>query len=206
MKLFTQKRVFLFLLALLVLFAASAAWIVMNLGKVIDSNKDYILAQVKQAVGRDVTLEKIDVTLWPGAGVRLSKFIVSDDPQFSAEKFISAEDLQYLGGSLQLDADGHLTLQGDPGISAGIKDELASIKGQPRIIPVFDQVTGPGNNARYRIVQFAGVRIMDVKLTGSMSSKRVTIQPANVLAVGGIPSPGSNRTSRFVYSPVWLVR
>jgi hypothetical protein len=119
---------------------------------------------------------------------------------------VSAQDLEYLGGSLQLDAEGHLTLQGDPGISAGVKDELASIKGQPKIIPVFDQINGSGNNARYRIVQFAGVRIMDVKLTGSMSSKRVIIQPANVLAVSGVPAPGSNVTSHFVYSPVWLVR
>ncbi len=94
MRLFTKKRFFLFLLVLLVVFAAAAAWVVMNLGTVIDSNKDYILAQVKQAVGRDVTLEKIDVTLWPGAGVRLSKFTVSDDPKFSPEKFVSAEDLQ----------------------------------------------------------------------------------------------------------------
>ncbi|HQH71690.1 MAG TPA: AsmA family protein, partial [bacterium] len=94
MRLFTKKRFFLFLLVLLVVFAAAAAWVVMNLGTVIDSNKDYILAQVKQAVGRDVTLEKIDVTLWPGAGVRLSKFTVSDDPKFSPEKFVTAEDLQ----------------------------------------------------------------------------------------------------------------
>ncbi|MFB3786126.1 MAG: AsmA family protein [bacterium] len=94
MKLFTKKRFFLFLLVLLVLLAAAAAWIVMNLGQVIDSNKDYILAQVKQAVGRDVTLEKIDVTLWPAAGVRLSKFTVSDDPKFSPDKFVTAEDLQ----------------------------------------------------------------------------------------------------------------
>jgi len=119
---------------------------------------------------------------------------------------VSAQDLQHLGGSLQLDANGELILQGDPGISAGVKDELASIKGQPRILPVFSRVTGSGNNARYTIVGFAGVRIVDVKLTGSMSSKRVMIQPANVLATGGIPSPGTNLTSRFVYSPVWLVR
>jgi len=93
MKLFTKKRIFLFLLVLLVLFAASAAWVIMNLGQIIENNKDYILAQVKQALGREVTLEKLDVTLWPAAGVRLTQFTVSDDPAFSSEKFLSAEDL-----------------------------------------------------------------------------------------------------------------
>lgn len=117
---------------------------------------------------------------------------------------VNASDLSYLGGELKLDANGQLQLNGDTGISAGVKDELASIIGKPRIIPIFQSVSGPGNNATYTIVQFAGVRIMDVKLTGAMSQKRVIIQPANIVVKGGIPS--SNGTSSFVYSPVWIVR
>jgi len=118
---------------------------------------------------------------------------------------ISPADLEYHGGKLEFDENGELDLNGDTGISAGVKDELASIKGQPRIIPIFSQVTGPGNNAMYTIVAFAGIRIMDVKLTGNMSGKRVIIQPAVIVAHGGIPAPG-DQTSYFVYSPVWLVR
>ena len=98
-----------------------------------------------------------------------------------------------------------LELNGDTGISAGVKDELNSIRGQKRIVPVFSSVTGPGNNAQYTIVQFVGIRIMEVDLTGKSTSKRVIIQPATVKARGGIPSASSN-TSHFVYSPVWLVR
>ena len=82
-------------------------------------------------------------------------------------------------------------MNGDTGISAGVKDELESIKGKPRIVPIFSQVTGPGNNAMYTIIHFAGVRIMEVKLTGKQSGKRVMAQPANVIARGGIPSPES---------------
>jgi hypothetical protein len=119
---------------------------------------------------------------------------------------ITHDDLDYLGGTLELDSNGHLGLNGDTGISAGVKDELASIKGQPRIIPIFDQVVHPGNNAEYRIVQFAGVRIMDVKLTGSMSSKRVIIQPARIQIRGGIPADTGDPKSQFVFSPVWLVQ
>jgi Flp pilus assembly protein TadG len=120
---------------------------------------------------------------------------------------ISAEDMADLassGRSLEF-TEGKLTLNGDTGISAGVKDDLVHIKGEPRIIPIFESCIGPGNNAEYTIVKFVGVRVMDVKLTGSMSSKRVIIQPCNIVAKGGIPAPGAT-TTEHVYSPVWLVR
>ncbi len=119
---------------------------------------------------------------------------------------VTSEDLEHHGGTLQLDESGELLLNGDTGISAGVKEELASIMGEPRIIPIFSQVAGPGNNAQYTIVKFVGVRILDVKLTGSMSSKRVIIQPANVLTKGAIAGPPEQTTSYFVYSYPILVR
>jgi hypothetical protein len=118
---------------------------------------------------------------------------------------ISAADLAYLGGSLRFDETGVLHLNGDTGISAGVKDELASIVGLPRLIPIFRSVVGPGNNADYTIVKFVGIRILAVKLTGSMSSKHVTIQPANVIAKGGIYEQGATGT-QYIYSPIRLVR
>jgi len=118
---------------------------------------------------------------------------------------VSPEDLAHHGGELKLDDNGELSLNGDTGISAGVKDELASIIGDRRIIPLFSEVNGPGNNAQYTIVGFAGVRIMEVKLTGKMSSKRVIIQPAKITTCGAIPATGDT-VSQFVYSPVWLVR
>ena len=118
---------------------------------------------------------------------------------------ISPADLAHLGGTLEFDASGKLYLNGDTGISAGVKDELESIKGQPRIIPIFSAVSGNGNNAQYTIVKWQGIRIMNVKLTGSMSQKNVMIQVAPVLAKGVIPST-STGTSSYVFSPVVLVR
>jgi Flp pilus assembly protein TadG len=118
---------------------------------------------------------------------------------------ISAHDLSYLGGSIQFDANGELQLNGDTGISAGVKDELASIIGKPRAIPVFSKVQGPGNNAQYTIVKWFGIRIMDVQLTGAMSKKHVTIQAAPLIAHGVVPS-ATTGTSSYVYSPVVLVK
>lgn len=119
---------------------------------------------------------------------------------------VSPADLDHHGGSLEFDDQGELFLNGDTGISAGVKDELAAIRGQPRIIPIFRAVHGPGNNAEYTIVKFAGIRIMAVKLTGSMSSKYVTIQPAKIKARGGVPGPATPLTSYYIYSAPRLVQ
>jgi hypothetical protein len=117
---------------------------------------------------------------------------------------ISPADLAYHGGKLEFNQSGELDLNGDTGISAGVKDELAAIKGQPRLIPIFSKVVGPGNNAQYTIVHFAGIRIMDVKLTGAMSQKRVIIQPCPMVIPGAIPS--NSGTSSYAYTPIVLVR
>jgi Flp pilus assembly protein TadG len=118
---------------------------------------------------------------------------------------ISPADMAAMGGKMQFNEERVIVLNGDTGISAGVKDELASIIGQPRCIPIFRTVVGPGNNAQYYIVRFAGVRILDVHLTGKMSSKRVIIQPANIRIKGGIPATGPQGTD-YIYSQVWLVR
>lgn len=118
---------------------------------------------------------------------------------------ISEADLNALGKPLVFDDDGQLTLNGDTGISAGVKDELASIIGQTRVIPIFDSVTGNGNNATYRIVKWAGVRILDVKLTGPMSKKMVLVQPAAIVSRNVVVG-SSVGASSHLFSPVLLVR
>jgi Flp pilus assembly protein TadG len=124
---------------------------------------------------------------------------------------LSASDLEPYGGALQLDSTGNLYLPANPGISAGTKSALASIIGQTRIIPIFSSVSGNGANALYDIVQFVGVRVLDVNLTGSMSSKHLTVQPAWFYTRGaiGATAGGSSSPPQYsygIYSPVWLVK
>lgn len=112
-------------------------------------------------------------------------------------------DLDKLGGTCALGEDGTLILQGDTGISAGFKDELEYIRGQPRIIPIYTTVTGQGNNTYFTIVAFGGIIITDVQLT--TGNKYVTIQPEYVqdpTAVRG----GSSTTSYFVTKPLRITR
>jgi Flp pilus assembly protein TadG len=118
----------------------------------------------------------------------------------------NASDLSvYPGGKLQLDPTTHtLTLSGNPGVSAGCKSAVESIIGQPRMLPLYSSVSGNGANAQYTIVGFAGVTILECVLTGSLSSKHITIEPCWCVdpnALGG----GSN-TSAFAVKPLVLTR
>lgn len=91
---------------------------------------------------------------------------------------LNASDFSYFpNNTISASVDNPLIVNGDTGLSAGIKDELTTIIGQPRAIPVFTEVSGPGNNAMYTVVKFVGVRILDVQLTGCTAKKHVTIQP-----------------------------
>lgn len=121
---------------------------------------------------------------------------------------ISPEDIAALGTDFVLGPDGTIDLNGDTGLSAAIKNELSAVVGQPKVIPLFSEVNGPGNNATFTIVGFAGVRILDVKLTGSMNSKRVIIQPASVIDSTAVPpAPGTSPgPGGFAYGPVELIR
>lgn len=112
-------------------------------------------------------------------------------------------DLAYHGGSLQIDSNGQLILPGDTGISAGFKDELESIQGTPRIIPLHNHVSGNGDNAKFYICRFVGCVILDVKLNGT--NKEITIQPEYAVdstAQGGGPLSGNS----FAYKPLQLSR
>ena len=66
---------------------------VLNVNFLVRRNKDYLIGRVEQALGRKVTVDKIEVTLSP-VGARLVNFAMADDPAFSADAFLRAKDLQ----------------------------------------------------------------------------------------------------------------
>jgi hypothetical protein len=65
---------------------------------------------------------------------------------------------------------------GDSGLSTTVKQEFDQIAGQSRIIPLYDVVISPGNNATYHIVNYAIVTIVQVDFTGN--PKKLWVQPA----------------------------
>ncbi len=81
-----------------------------------------------------------------------------------------------------------LTFDANPGISAGLKDDLESIIGDPVTIPIYDNSGDNGNNAWYRVVAFAPARVVDVNFQDG--DKYVIVQPAiirDASAIEGVP-------------------
>jgi Flp pilus assembly protein TadG len=120
----------------------------------------------------------------------------------------SSSDLSgYPGGVLQLDpTSGLLYLNGDTGVSTGVKGQLASIIGQPRVMPLYQSVSGSGDSTQYTIVGFAGVTITEVVLTGSLSNQHLTIQPCFCIDQNAVTGTPASTPSWFVYNPLALTR
>ena len=87
-------RTLLIIGAVLLVAVGLLAFALINLNSLIASNKDQILHQVEQTLGRKVEVQEIGVTVWGGIGARLTQFLVADDPAFSTEAFVRADDLQ----------------------------------------------------------------------------------------------------------------
>ncbi|MFY9586885.1 MAG: AsmA family protein, partial [Actinomycetota bacterium] len=68
--------------------------LVLNLNSLITRNKDYLIGQAEQALGRKITVGDVEATLWSGIGVRLMNFAMADDPAYGSEDFVRARDLQ----------------------------------------------------------------------------------------------------------------
>ena len=126
---------------------------------------------------------------------------------------LNESDLSYFPNNTIRTDTGPVILNGDTGISAGIKANLDAIKGQPRLMPIFtivgslEQATsgvmtgkkGSGNNVYYRVIKFVGVRIVFVELTGN--NKRVIIQPATFSSSAVIPSKSPIATDSYFTKP-----
>src|SRR5207237_1651454 len=80
-----------------------------------------------------------------------------------------------LADILKATPDAPVSVNGDPGISAGMESAVQSIIGQPRVLPLFTTVSGTGNNTFYKIVEFVPVTIVAADLNGG--SKYIMIQP-----------------------------
>ena len=87
-------RTLLIIGAVLLIAVGLLAFALINLNSLIASNKDRILHQVEQTLGREVAVQEIGVTVWGGIGARLTQFRIADDPAFSADAFVRADDLQ----------------------------------------------------------------------------------------------------------------
>lgn len=110
---------------------------------------------------------------------------------------MSQADWDYQGAPFDFSKPFNLT--GDTGLSVGFKDEMSAIVGQTRTIFLYEEVEGSGDNATFKIVGAAGVRVMASYLTGGQ--KAIYVQPAPVTDAGGM---GGGDPRYNVTSPVTL--
>jgi len=88
-----MKKFLIIIGIVVVLLVGALAILAANLGKVVASKKDYILEKAETALGRDVAIDDIGVTIGRGIGVKLSGVTIADDPAYSNEPFVAAKDL-----------------------------------------------------------------------------------------------------------------
>lgn len=115
---------------------------------------------------------------------------------------LNSYDLSFFpNNEIRFNDEGAVYFQGDTGISAGIESALQSIIGQTRIIPIFIEVEGPGNNAVYTVVKFVSIRVMAVTLRGGPSRRHLTIQPAPCYTQHGIRGEGEIYVDSILSTP-----
>lgn len=79
---------------LIVLAAGAGAALLVNLNSLIAGNRDFLIDQAEQALGRKIGIGEVEATLMGGVGVRLTHFSMADDPGYAAGEFVRAKDLQ----------------------------------------------------------------------------------------------------------------
>ncbi|MEX0679706.1 MAG: pilus assembly protein TadG-related protein [Pirellulales bacterium] len=73
-----------------------------------------------------------------------------------------------------IDTSHTISMQGDTGISIGLKLSVVPIHGETRIVPIFDSNSGaPGNNLEYNVVKWGVVTVIDSNWQGAKNTNIV---------------------------------
>ena len=80
-----------------------------------------------------------------------------------------------------IDSSQPIWLQGEPGLSSGLKHSVQAVKGKKKVIPIFDQLGGGGGNtAEFHIVGWGVVTVMDSHWKGA-NNVDVTVRKSHAL-------------------------
>ncbi|HKB03890.1 MAG TPA: pilus assembly protein TadG-related protein [Gemmataceae bacterium] len=119
----------------------------------------------------------------------------------------TAEDFQNSDFRDKVAADGALYIPfiagGDSGMSTSVKSKFEQIAGSSRIVPLYDVVINPGDNAQYHLVTYAVVTITQVDFTGS--PKKLWVQPARLSTNRVVASDLVSTPAYGVFTPPRLV-
>jgi AsmA protein len=68
----------------------------LNINALIARNKGYLIEQAESALGRKISVDQVQATLFSGIGARLTNFAMADDPAYASGDFVRAKDLQVI--------------------------------------------------------------------------------------------------------------
>ncbi len=94
----------------------------------------------------------------------------------------------YDGGFTIDPVDGYTFFEGSPGFRAAIEGAVQQRIGEVLTVCVYDEVTGQGANAHFRLVRFLALTIMECDLTGGdqhIDTRIEYLTPIHDAAVGG---------------------
>ena len=89
-------------------------------------------------------------------------------------------------------------LNGDTGVVAAMRPYIDKIIGHERIIPIHASVEGQGNTAWFKVVAFAGVKILSHRLHGPLHEREIIIEPTEVIDGTVIGGGEDKKTSHFI--------
>jgi len=68
----------------------------LNVNALIARNKGYLIEQAEGALGRKISVDQVQATIFSGIGARLTNFAMADDPTYASGDFVRAKDLQII--------------------------------------------------------------------------------------------------------------
>ena len=89
-----MRKVLIALVVVFALLAGAVAYALSNLNAYLDENREWLAGQVEAALGREVSFEDVSVTLGWGIAAQVTKLRIADDPEYSKEDFVKADDVQ----------------------------------------------------------------------------------------------------------------
>ena len=97
-----------------------------------------------------------------------------------------------------IDGSQAVSMQGDTGLSAGLKQSVEAIHGQTRLVPIYDSNSGEGgNNLEYNVVSWGVVKVVDSYWQGGSKHTNLTI--AKAYDYQGELRPNSDLSDTTVY-------
>jgi Putative Flp pilus-assembly TadE/G-like len=77
-----------------------------------------------------------------------------------------------IAGDSYIDSSTPVTLEGDPGLSSGLKQSVTLVHNKKKVIPIYDTLSGEGgNNNQYHVVGWGVVTVVDSYWIGQTNRK-----------------------------------